>query len=211
MDELLEQMIKKSVVECEEEHRKVVSSLNGMAGIDIIENKWAEAVEKYREVLRLAAEYEGKINTDTLQKLHTVTNLAEVLEAGHENITPTLRDDKLRDEAKELKQKYLTKYLSALTVAKEAVSPVTSQVEELKETFKCEGEAWYVLVANQVYDAPELEDSLLKLVWEEMAKFFDVVKAREFREIEKKYASSREVMYKVGEKVTEFDGLVIIV
>lgn len=50
------------------------------------------------------------------------------------------------------------------------------------------------------------EDNLLKLVWEEMAQFFDVVKAKEFKRIEAKYRTSREVMYKVAEKVTEMDG-----
>ena len=63
----------------------------------------------YREVLRIVSEYKGKVKTDTLQQLHTVTNLAELLEAGHEGIDPTLRDEKLRDEAKVLQKKYLTK------------------------------------------------------------------------------------------------------
>ena len=62
--------------------------------------KFENAVEKYREVLRVVDEYKGKIKTDTLQKLHSVSNLAELLEAGHENIPPTLRDDKLRDEVR---------------------------------------------------------------------------------------------------------------
>ena len=80
-----------------------------LAGLDIIENKYVEAAEKYREVLRIVSEYKGKVKTDTLQQLHTVTNLAELLEAGHEGIAPTLRDENLRDEAKELQNKYLSK------------------------------------------------------------------------------------------------------
>ena len=31
----------------------------------------------------LLLEHEGRIKTDTLQKLHSVSNLAELLEAGH--------------------------------------------------------------------------------------------------------------------------------
>jgi hypothetical protein len=45
---------------------------------------------------RSAAENEGKIKTDTLQRLHSVSNLAELLEAGHQGIPPTLRDSSLR-------------------------------------------------------------------------------------------------------------------
>ena len=39
----------------------------------------------FREVLRSVTEHE-KIKTDTLQKLHTVTNLSELLAAGHEEL-----------------------------------------------------------------------------------------------------------------------------
>ena len=62
-----------------------------------------EAVDIYREVLRSAGEQEGRLKTDTLQRLHTISNLAELLEAAHPGIQPTIRDDNLRQEAKELK------------------------------------------------------------------------------------------------------------
>jgi threonine dehydrogenase-like Zn-dependent dehydrogenase len=55
-----------------------------ITGLDIIEETFVDAAEKYREVLRIIEEYKAKIKTDTLQRLHTVTNLAELLESGHE-------------------------------------------------------------------------------------------------------------------------------
>ena len=125
MEELMVQMIKKATLECEEANRQYVASLNGLAGLDIIDQKFSDAAEKYREVLRVVEEHKEKIKTDTLQKLHSVTNLAELLEASHEGIPPTLRDDKLRDEALELKSKYLEKYTTAVKAAKEAVDPVS--------------------------------------------------------------------------------------
>jgi len=67
MEALMDQMIKKSTLECEEANRQYISSLNGLAGLDIIEEKFVEAVEKYREVLRFTEEYKDKIKTDTLQ------------------------------------------------------------------------------------------------------------------------------------------------
>merc|ERR1719350_394015 len=104
MEGLLDQLISKAILECEESHRVYVSALNGLAGIDIIQEKWAEAAENYREVMRSVAEHEGRLKTDTLQRLHTVSNLAELLEANHEGKVKTMRDTELRTEAKKLKE-----------------------------------------------------------------------------------------------------------
>ena len=167
----MDQMVKKTTLECEDSNRQYVSSLNGLAGLDIIEQNFADAAEKYREVLRVVAEYKGKIKTDTLQKLHSVSNLAELLEAGHENIPPTLRDDKLRDEAKELQNKYLNKYSTAVLASKEAVDPITAQVENFRESFNCQNGAWYVKAVNSVKSTAQ-EETILKLVLEGKQKWF---------------------------------------
>jgi hypothetical protein len=122
-------------------------------------------------------------------------------------IAPTLRDDNLREEAKELQSKYLTKYTTAIKAAKDAIFPVTNNVETLRESFTCGGGregSWYVKTINSVKSSAE-EESILKLVLEEMAQFYDVVNDREFKQIEAKYASSRMVLYKVSEKIEEMD------
>ncbi len=104
-----------------------MNAMNGLAGISLIEENWTEAVAKYREALQAIEEHKlkipgplvyYKIKTDTLQKLHTTTNLAEVLEAGHADIVPTLRDSTLRDECRQLQSNYLAKYINAGRAAK---------------------------------------------------------------------------------------------
>ena len=45
----------------------------------------------------------------------------------------------------------------------------------------------------------------MKIVREEMAAFFDVVNAKEFRHIEQKYPSARRVLVRLAEKVDEID------
>lgn len=41
--------------------------------------------------------------------IHTLYNLDDILSARHEGISPTLRDDRLREDARALEQKYMQK------------------------------------------------------------------------------------------------------
>ena len=189
MDQLLEQLISKARNEAEECHRLYIAALNGMAGVDIIQERWSDAVDKYREVLRSAEEHKDRIKTDTLQKLHTISNLAELVEARHEGVSPTLRDDQLRGEAQELKDYYMGKYFGGVSGARDAVTPVTSVVETCYSGF-INTRVWYEEVIDWV-EAADQEKSLMKLVHEEMSQFFDVVNEKEFKEVMEKYPNSR--------------------
>lgn len=72
--------------------------LAGLAAIHIINDDYAQAVETYREVLRSVEQHRNQLKTDSLQQLHALHNLQEVLSQNHPNIPPTLRDGKLKDE-----------------------------------------------------------------------------------------------------------------
>ena len=57
--------------------------------------QFIEAVEKYRDVLRSVEEHKDTLKTDSLQQLHAMYNLHEILVTKPEGIAPTLRDDQL--------------------------------------------------------------------------------------------------------------------
>lgn len=52
MEELLGTLIKRAQLECEESQRLRVSAANGQAALHIIKEEWAQAAEKYRDVIR---------------------------------------------------------------------------------------------------------------------------------------------------------------
>ncbi|KAJ8353204.1 hypothetical protein SKAU_G00207710 [Synaphobranchus kaupii] len=132
MEELLKSLQKKCRVECEEAHRQLVCALNGLAGIHIIRGEFLKAVEYYREVLRSSEEHKDRLKTDSLQRLHATHNLMELLNAQHPGIPPTLRDDRLKEEAEQLRQHYMTKSNSEVSEAREALQPVLQNIRELK-------------------------------------------------------------------------------
>ncbi|KAL6896865.1 hypothetical protein ACP4OV_007437 [Aristida adscensionis] len=84
MDEILQVLIGKTRVEGEEELRKIIVSLNGLAGIAVIEQKSQEAISLYKEALALARENIDDFRVDPLLNLHINYNLAELLRTSSE-------------------------------------------------------------------------------------------------------------------------------
>ncbi|XP_032357009.1 E3 ubiquitin-protein ligase SHPRH [Etheostoma spectabile] len=150
MEELLKSLQKKCRVECEEAHRQLVCALNGLAGIHIIRDEFVEATEMYREVLRSSEEHKGRLKTDSLQRLHATHNLMELLSAKHPGIPPTLRDDRLSEEAEQLRQHYMTKYDSEVADAHQALQPVLQNIKELKRKVKLNNPWWLDVIQKAI-------------------------------------------------------------
>ncbi|XP_019628191.1 PREDICTED: E3 ubiquitin-protein ligase SHPRH-like [Branchiostoma belcheri] len=143
MDELLKSLTQKCKIECEEAHRQLICALNGLAGIHIIKEEYPEAVEKYREVLRSVQEHEGRLKTDKLQRLHTLHNLARVLQRKLPGVAPTLRDDQLLKEADELKTYYMQKSLDKIHASQQTLLPIQQKVTQLRRKLQ-PGTPWWM-------------------------------------------------------------------
>ncbi|XP_041043596.1 E3 ubiquitin-protein ligase SHPRH isoform X2 [Carcharodon carcharias] len=167
MEELLKSLQKKCCTECEEAHRQLVCALNGLAGIHIIRGEFITAVEYYREVLRSSEEHKGKLQTDSLQRLHATHNLIELLEAKHTGIPPTLRDHKLREEAEHLRQHYLSKSDSEVSVACQALPPVQQNIRELQRKIHF-GAPWWLGIVECILQA-DLGEELVTRVQNEIS------------------------------------------
>ncbi|KAJ8291165.1 hypothetical protein GJAV_G00022160 [Gymnothorax javanicus] len=162
MEELLKSLQKKCRVECEEAHRQLVCALNGLAGIHIIRGEFVDSVEMYREVLRSSEEHKDRLKTDSLQRLHATHNLMELLQAKHPGISPTLRDDRLAEEAEQLRQHYMTKSNSEVSEAREALQPVLQNIRELKRKVHQRSPWWLDIIERAVQCSVD-EDLILRI------------------------------------------------
>ncbi|XP_022745300.1 E3 ubiquitin-protein ligase SHPRH isoform X3 [Durio zibethinus] len=79
MEEILNVLISKTKTEGEEVLRMLVSALNGLAGIAIIEEKLSQAVSLYKEALDITKEHSEDFRLDPLLSIHIHHNLAEIL------------------------------------------------------------------------------------------------------------------------------------
>nr|XP_058891974.1 E3 ubiquitin-protein ligase SHPRH isoform X3 [Kogia breviceps] len=166
MEELLTSLQKKCGTECEEAHRQLVCALNGLAGIHIIKGEYALAAELYREVLRSSEEHKGKLKTDSLQRLHATHNLMELLIAKHPGIPPTLRDGRLEEEAKQLREHYMSKCNTEVAEAQQALLPVQQTIRDLQRKIYSNSPWWL----NVIHRAIEfgIEEELVQRVRNEI-------------------------------------------
>ncbi|ODN03793.1 E3 ubiquitin-protein ligase SHPRH [Orchesella cincta] len=149
MEELLERLVKKTQMQCHEDHRLIVAALNGMAGLYIIQSNFKESADKYRQVLQSAEKQKEHFQTDSLQLLHTIENLAEILDGNHDGIPFTLRDESLRANASELREKYMKKYADAVKSTQDTVTPLSNAVVELKDQFTMHTQSWWAAVLKK--------------------------------------------------------------
>ncbi|KAJ3682918.1 hypothetical protein LUZ60_013145 [Juncus effusus] len=104
MDEILEVLIGKAKIEGEEELRKIVVALNGLAGIAIIEQDNNRAISLYKEALNLADEHHGDFRIDPLLNLHINHNISELLRTSTDYLLKcplAVSEDKVGEKRKE--------------------------------------------------------------------------------------------------------------
>ncbi|XP_055485093.1 E3 ubiquitin-protein ligase SHPRH isoform X2 [Psammomys obesus] len=196
MEELLTSLQKKCATECEEAHRQLVCALNGLAGIHIIKGEYALAAELYREVLRSSEEHKGKLKTDSLQRLHATHNLMELLVAKHPGIPPTLRDGRLEEEAKQLREHYMTRCNTEVAEAQQALQPVQQSIRELQKKIHSNSPWWL----NVIHKAMEfsVDEDLVQRVRNEIISNYK-------QQTDKLSMSENCIFCKADELFTEYE------
>eukprot|EP00002_Diphylleia_rotans_P018225 TRINITY_DN3534_c0_g1_i5.p1 TRINITY_DN3534_c0_g1~~TRINITY_DN3534_c0_g1_i5.p1 ORF type:complete len:978 (+),score=156.39 TRINITY_DN3534_c0_g1_i5:44-2977(+) len=77
--DLLGKLIQKSRIECQDEMRKLVMNLNGLAAIQVIQKEYKEALETYHRTLALYQEMQLPFEMDDIQKYHILHNITDVV------------------------------------------------------------------------------------------------------------------------------------
>ncbi|CAB3995131.1 E3 ubiquitin- ligase SHPRH, partial [Paramuricea clavata] len=159
MDQLLESLINKAKNESQDAHRQLLCALNGLAGTYILQENWQNAVDVYREAMASWKEHEELFKTDSLQKLHTLHNLHDVLSKFDSN-TRTLADDFLQQKASEIRDKYLQKWKDQVTVAENETSSARQAHDELKHKvdLKC---PWWMTYLQDIIDRKNPGDEIV--------------------------------------------------
>ncbi|CAG9815357.1 unnamed protein product [Phaedon cochleariae] len=147
MQDLLNALILKNTTDSEDCLRLIISSLNGLAGLQLLLQNPQQAIDYYRQVLQLKSRFseehgEAKLTVDKPQVIHTLYNLAEVLD-DHTPDQPTLRDCDLRKDCGELEEKYMEKFIDESFSAFGSFSRMMMTVAKVQSEFILKDGQWY--------------------------------------------------------------------
>ena len=155
MIEVLSVMVGKAKVEAEDAQRLLLSTINGLAGLEILQGRFGEAASRYRNVLKISKDNEGLIRMDKLQTLHTVYNLSQIL--NEQGVGRTLDDDALTSSVEPLEKQYLGESTARLEIAISELKEVQEQADAVVRKFRRETgaskdlvEGWWVSAAAMI-------------------------------------------------------------
>ena len=160
MIEVLSVMVGKAKVEAEDAQRLLLSTINGLAGLEILRGRHGEAASRYRNVLKISKDNEGLIRMDKLQTLHTVYNLSQILNV--QGVGRTLDDDALTSSIEPLEKQYLGESTTRLDIAMSELKEVQVQADTVVSKFIRETgggkdllEGWWVGAAEMIVSQHE--------------------------------------------------------
>ena len=112
--EIQSQLVQKARLECEEAQRIHVMTLNGVAGILLVQGDLVQAEQTYIHALDLmdSNEREGFFRGDPLQKLHAIEGLSSCIQPESASQTRVLFREKLQRQAQEIRSKYMKRWES---------------------------------------------------------------------------------------------------
>ncbi|XP_071818439.1 uncharacterized protein [Apostichopus japonicus] len=164
MEDLLQSLIGKAKLECEEAQRQLVCAINGQAAMHMIEGEVVSAVEKYREVLRNEDEQKGKLKVDSLQIFHAMHNLGKLLEEKHEGVAPTTRDGKLTQQMEEMRVKYMGKALNNLNSCGQSLFLISEKITSLEGKVNLKkGPGWWLEASMYLMQQGRDEELITKI------------------------------------------------
>lgn len=134
MQEVLGVLITKAKLEAEEAQRQLIFSLNGLAGLFLLQDKKEEAAHAYREALRFIDDCKGRqVDTDPLFQIHTIYNLLDLIQSSSGAVPRTLRDDDYVQRMNMLRDRYSSEAISRLEDAEKKFKNTKKSIQTMKE------------------------------------------------------------------------------
>ncbi|XP_058066092.1 E3 ubiquitin-protein ligase SHPRH [Anopheles bellator] len=131
--ELHEHLVTCNVNDCKSQLRTIVSMINGLAALHVLQHEPEQAIRLYLSTLRWADDYTGAISVDSLLQIHALHNLIELTKSNPPPGAPSA--DQLREYGERcarLEWRYIEQYASKIRTVETDLRPAVEKVDEME-------------------------------------------------------------------------------
>ncbi|CAO1410529.1 unnamed protein product [Diamesa serratosioi] len=148
-EQLAEHLITKTSIECKSALRTICSSLNGVAGLMIADEKYEEAVKLYKNVIQMSKDYTGVVCVDSMLQIHVYHNLLYINEITN-NEEEYKNKQHYMEEIDKLEWKYIGNYYDKVKeIDLEIVEQIDASKKACKKLTDKTGEWWRYIIYDK--------------------------------------------------------------
>lgn len=147
-EELHEHLVSKTSIEAKSQLRTVCSSMNALAAVSIADKKYDEAVNYYKQIMKLAEKYTGVVCVDSMVQIHAYNSMNDVahLSDVHE-FKDSVADN--TEKMRKLEWKYVSNFYSKVkAVLREIDLQETEHANAMKNFIDFNGYWWIQIIES---------------------------------------------------------------
>lgn len=139
-EQLHEHLVSTTSRETKSALRSICSSINGIAAFQMSQEKYNDASEMYKQVLKMAKDYVGFVSVDSMLQIHALNGLIDI--AGISNINADQTLNYLADMGK-LEWKYISSYYDKVKEFNEQANDHKQELRKSSRNFTDHKGFWW--------------------------------------------------------------------
>lgn len=162
-EELHEHLVSKTSIESKSQLRTICSSFNGMAALKLAEEKYDEAVNLYRQIIKLGDQHKGVVSVDSMILIHVYNSLIDIARlSGDTNLTNSIDDFNVK--MKKLEWKYVSNFYDKVkNIAKDLEQHKTEYRRAMKDFTDFEG-YWWIEILEDAFRSNDETQRLMDVI-----------------------------------------------
>lgn len=146
--ELHAHLVSEALLETKSQLRTIVSSTNGIAALKIAQEKYDEAIQQYKQVLKTAEDYTGPVHVDTMLQIHAYYGLVEIATIT-DNEGELKNKETYTTEMYKLEWKYVNNYYNKVKAINVEMEKLQPELKDASKEVDVTGGWWRHIINSQ--------------------------------------------------------------
>lgn len=162
-EELHEHLVSKTSIESKSQLRSICSSINGIAAIKFSEKEYDEAINYYKQILKLADQYKGVVCVDSMVQIHAYNSLIEISTCVDQVELQNAIED-YTENMRKLEWKYVSSFYDKVKAVLREIEMNENDYLEAIENFKDLKGNWWLEIIETAFSSGEEAQKIMEVI-----------------------------------------------